>query len=668
MAASTALRAGVPPSNPAAEDEEIVHRPKSKTAKNSKASIVSFSAVESSSGGGDVRKSGRVISKSKRADSVMKNPMLVERSNLLNVAKLCIKNLIESALADARTLDDEHFPLQQFFVVMEHILSHGLKSKKTFLDKKKSFWGALESLEKTMSEAEEITDSVRNLPGIKTSLGRGRAWLRLALMQKNLADYFKALLERKDLLSEWYEPGALLLEEEAAVIAGLLVGLNVIDCNLCLKGDDLDSAASVIDFSMYLKDGNYLEKPQESSSGELSEVNLTAVLDQKNYLEEHNRHLASQVSVLQAKIKTLEQASNQTKEELAVANNNILSIQAENDRLTVENNAMKNEVQRKLQMVRADMDVERETYNTSRIGLNELYGEAKDKLQQEAQVRQDIEQELKLQLSLKSEMEMAMRLLEKDIHEKQDTVVSLRKQLEDIKTINIDLYNRLQSTEGSLQHKADLVGKLEEKTEQMGVTITQMEERLKQAEKERQAAVETSRKLGQQIAERDAKRAALETDLKIEREWRSSLQKDLGKEKELVLQLQKQMQDARKLQEELAEVTSKHERLREECTGQEQALIEMGDKLSESRLKMEGMQEAVQSLDKRVWADDKEITTCMQCEKAFSVARRKHHCRNCGGIFCSACSENVMPLPAFAKPVRCCDRCHEQLLQRYSVS
>ena len=47
-------------------------------------------------------------------------------------------------------------------------------------------------------------------------------------------------------------------------------------------------------------------------------------------------------------------------------------------------------------------------------------------------------------MSLKEEMEMAMRLLEKDIHEKQDTVISLRKQLEDIKTINIDLYNRLQ--------------------------------------------------------------------------------------------------------------------------------------------------------------------------------------------------------------------------------
>lgn len=31
------------------------------------------------------------------------------------------------------------------------------------------------------------------------------------------------------------------MEEEGAIIAGLLVGLNVIDANLCMKGEDLDS-------------------------------------------------------------------------------------------------------------------------------------------------------------------------------------------------------------------------------------------------------------------------------------------------------------------------------------------------------------------------------------------------------------------------------------------
>lgn len=41
--------------------------------------------------------------------------------------------------------------------------------------------------------------------------------------------------------SDFYEPSALMLEEEGAVIVGLLVGLNVIDANLCVKGEDLDS-------------------------------------------------------------------------------------------------------------------------------------------------------------------------------------------------------------------------------------------------------------------------------------------------------------------------------------------------------------------------------------------------------------------------------------------
>lgn len=48
------------------------------------------------------------------------------------------------------------------------------------------------------------------------------------------------------------------------------------------------------------------------------------------------------------------------------------------------------------------------------------------------------------QMSLKAETEMAMKLLEKDIHDKQDTIVSLRRQLDDIKSINLDMYRKLQ--------------------------------------------------------------------------------------------------------------------------------------------------------------------------------------------------------------------------------
>lgn len=53
--------------------------------------------------------------------------MANERMNLMNMAKLSIKGLIESALNLGRTLDSDYAPLQQFFVVMEHCLKHGLK-------------------------------------------------------------------------------------------------------------------------------------------------------------------------------------------------------------------------------------------------------------------------------------------------------------------------------------------------------------------------------------------------------------------------------------------------------------------------------------------------------------------------------------------------------------
>ena len=40
--------------------------------------------------------------------------------------------------------------------------------------------------------------------------------------------------------------------------------------------------------------------------------------------------------------------------------------------------------------------------------------------------------------------QVAMQLLEKDIHDKQDTLISLRRQLEDIKKINLDLHTKWQ--------------------------------------------------------------------------------------------------------------------------------------------------------------------------------------------------------------------------------
>ncbi|KDR21180.1 Lateral signaling target protein 2-like protein [Zootermopsis nevadensis] len=59
------------------------------------------------------------------------------------------------------------------------------------------------------------------------------------------------------------------------------------------------------------------------------------------------------------------------------------------------------------------------------------------------------------------------------------------------------------------------------------------------------------------------------------------------------------------------------------------------------------------------WIPDDMAPRCMSCEAVFTVVRRRHHCRNCGKVFCARCSSNSVPLPRYGheKPVRVCNRC-----------
>ncbi|XP_064789867.1 RUN and FYVE domain-containing protein 2 isoform X6 [Oncorhynchus masou masou] len=602
----------------------------------------------------------------------LRDPMSMERTNLLNMAKLSIKGLIESALSFGRTLDSDYPPLQQFFVVMEHCLKHGLKVKKSFLGYNKSLWGPLEMVEKLCPEAGEIAASVRDLPGLKTPLGRARAWLRLALMQKRLADYLRLLITRKDLLSDFYDNSAVMVEEEGAVIVGLLVGLNVIDANLCVKGEDLDTQVGVIDFSMYLK--NDID---DYRSGERN-GQVAAILDQKNYVEELNRQLNSSVHGLQGRVDNLEKSNSKLIEELAIAKNNIIKLQEENHQLRNENTIILIKAQQQLEVTQVDVDVELDTYKQSRQGLDEMYNEARRQLREECQLRQDVENELVVQVSMKQEMDLAMKLLEKDIHEKQDTLIGLRHQLDEVKAINVEMYTKMQTSDDGMKQKNDMITRLEEKTNQITATMKQLEQRLQEAERDRWTAEDGARKfkhdfankadsLQKQIAQREKQMLQLETDLKIEKEWRQTLQNDLERERDIVAQLSAEAQQINGLKKEFHRLQDENSQLKGICEEQEQALEELGCKLSESKLKIEDIKEANKALrGGQVWLKDKDATHCKLCEKEFSISRRKHHCRNCGEIFCNACSDNELPLPASPKPVRVCDICHALLLQRCS--
>ncbi|GIY14026.1 hypothetical protein CEXT_688992 [Caerostris extrusa] len=58
------------------------------------------------------------------------------------------------------------------------------------------------------------------------------------------------------------------------------------------------------------------------------------------------------------------------------------------------------------------------------------------------------------------------------------------------------------------------------------------------------------------------------------------------------------------------------------------------------------------------WIDDHEVSECLGCRSQFSFLLRKHHCRQCGRIFCSSCSNNWLSTPSSRRQIRVCNECY----------
>ncbi|KAL2503942.1 RING/FYVE/PHD zinc finger superfamily protein [Abeliophyllum distichum] len=74
--------------------------------------------------------------------------------------------------------------------------------------------------------------------------------------------------------------------------------------------------------------------------------------------------------------------------------------------------------------------------------------------------------------------------------------------------------------------------------------------------------------------------------------------------------------------------------------------------------------------EKDHWVPDEAVTKCTGCGTDFSAFVRKHHCRNCGDIFCDKCTQGRTALTAdeTAPVVRVCDRCLAEVSRRLSTA
>jgi len=65
-----------------------------------------------------------------------------------------------------------------------------------------------------------------------------------------------------------------------------------------------------------------------------------------------------------------------------------------------------------------------------------------------------------------------------------------------------------------------------------------------------------------------------------------------------------------------------------------------------------------------IWKPDEVTDNCFKCNMKFTMTKRKHHCRSCGQVFCSICSNFEAELPVdlgYVGKQRVCQDCFNRL-------
>ncbi|ETE73304.1 RUN domain-containing protein 3A, partial [Ophiophagus hannah] len=179
----------------------------------------------------------------------------VERKNLITVCRFSVKTLLEKYTIEP--IDDSSEEFVNFAAILEHILSHRFKGDHGpaswfSSDGQRGFWDYIRLACNKVPN--NCVSSIENMENISSSRAKGRAWIRVALMEKRMSEYIATALRDTRTTRRFYDDGAIMLREESTVLTGMLIGLSAIDFSFCLKGEIMDGKTPVvIDYTPYLK-------------------------------------------------------------------------------------------------------------------------------------------------------------------------------------------------------------------------------------------------------------------------------------------------------------------------------------------------------------------------------------------------------------------------------
>ncbi|XP_055008082.1 FYVE and coiled-coil domain-containing protein 1 [Boleophthalmus pectinirostris] len=139
-------------------------------------------------------------------------------------------------------ITDDSPNLHKFFYKLEYLLQFDQKEKSTFLGQRKDYWDYFCECLTKIKGANDGIRFVKSIPELKTSLGKGRAFIRYCLVHQRLADTLQQCLINQRVTSDWYYARSPFLKSYlTADIINHLYELNQIQFDVAARGYDLDA-------------------------------------------------------------------------------------------------------------------------------------------------------------------------------------------------------------------------------------------------------------------------------------------------------------------------------------------------------------------------------------------------------------------------------------------
>ncbi|XP_077540369.1 uncharacterized protein LOC144152783 isoform X1 [Haemaphysalis longicornis] len=300
--------------------------------------------------------------------------------------------------------------------------------------------------------------------------------------------------------------------------------------------------------------------------------------------------------------------------------------------------------------------------------------------QREAQVARE---ELVAGRAEKVELAQAVQALHQAKSRLSDQVSSLELEVGNLRNSQVALEADRAAFEAEAQAARGSLAALEEKRAEFEAQLTELQRKLERQAGEHQKALQ-----GVQVELARAQNKVLQTSSDLEAEQQRSARQEAGLEalreqlaseqtgrQAAQTQLDAAQGDKLELEAKLENALDERRALLDRCLRSEAEAETLRTNAADLRRRLDDSLAALHELGRenqllqmdnakhhgRKWADDSQVTHCTGCEKLFTVTIRKHHCRNCGNIFCNECSAKSAATPSSKKPVRVCDNCYGEL-------